>query len=68
MLVLWRDLRDHLRADFRPGLYLATALWAALLLTVNYTLDFEDTYIDSFSGQTHLAGFVLLSVCNGLLR
>jgi len=46
--ILWRDLRDHIRADFRPGLYLAVALWLALLLSVNYYLDFEDSYIDSF--------------------
>ncbi len=48
---LWHDLRDHFRTDFRPDLYAATALWAALLLTVNFSLDLEDTYIDSYRGR-----------------
>lgn len=45
---LWRDLRDHIRADFRPDLYVTTALWLGLLLSVNYYFDVEDSYIDSF--------------------
>ena len=48
MKALWRDLRDHLRTDFRPDLYAASALWAALLSTVNFYFDLEDKYIDSF--------------------
>ena len=48
MKAFWQDLRAHLRTDFRPDLYVATALWAALLLTVNFYFDLEDTYIDSF--------------------
>lgn len=51
MKAFWHDLRNHLRIDFRPDLYLATALWAALLLTVNFSLDLEDSYIDLFRGQ-----------------
>ncbi len=48
---LWNDLLDHLRADFRLDLYGATALWIALLLTINYYLDLEDSYIDTYQGQ-----------------
>ncbi|QJW91821.1 CPBP family intramembrane metalloprotease [Spirosoma taeanense] len=51
MKALWKDLLTHLRADFRPDLYLAVALWVAFLLSVNYYLDFEDSYIDSFQGK-----------------
>ncbi|MFD2932254.1 CPBP family intramembrane glutamic endopeptidase [Spirosoma flavum] len=51
MKSLWRDLRDHLRTDFRLDLYAATALWVVLLLTVNFTLNFEDSYIDSSQGK-----------------
>lgn len=51
MKTLWNDLRQHLRTDFRPGLYVATALWVALLLTVNYSLDLEDSYIDIYQGK-----------------
>lgn len=51
MKTLWRDLLVHLRADFRPDLYAATALWLLLLLIVNYHLDLEDTYIDVYQGK-----------------
>jgi len=51
MKQLIRDLRAHLRADFRPDLYMATALLLAGLITLNYTLDLEDTYIDSYRGS-----------------
>ena len=51
MKSLWRDLRTHIRADFRPDLYAATGLWLLLLLVVNYTVDLEDTYIDSFQND-----------------
>ena len=48
---LIRDLRTHLRADFRPDLYLTSALLLAGLITLNYTIDLEDTYIDSYRGS-----------------
>jgi hypothetical protein len=48
---LWRDLRSHIHADFRPDLYAATALWLIFLLSVNYYLDFEDSYIDTFQND-----------------
>ena len=51
MKILWRDLRNHSRLDFRPDLYGATVLWLLLLLSVNYYFDFEDTYIDSFQND-----------------
>lgn len=51
MKALWRDLRTHLRADFRPGLYGATALWVTILITVNYYVDLEDSYIDAYQGK-----------------
>ncbi len=51
MKALWRDLRNHLRTDFRADLYAATAIWAALLLIVNFYLDLEDRYIDSHQGK-----------------
>jgi len=48
---LWRDLRSYIHADFRPDLYAATALWLIFLLSVNYYLDFEDSYIDTFQND-----------------
>lgn len=52
MKALWNDLREHLRADVRPNLYGATVLWIVLLLTVNYYLDLENSYIDVYQGKT----------------
>ena len=51
MNVLWQDLRTSVRLDFRPGLYVATAGWLALLLTVNYWFDAEDQWIDVHQNQ-----------------
>lgn len=51
MKTLWRDLRAYLRADFRPDLYGATALWLIVLLSINYYVDLEDSYIDTQQGK-----------------
>ncbi len=51
MPALWHDLRTYVRLDFRPGLYVATALWLALLLTINYRFNVEDAWIDSQQGK-----------------
>ncbi|GAB4019451.1 CPBP family intramembrane glutamic endopeptidase [Spirosoma koreense] len=51
MKAFWHDLRAHFRTDFRLDLYLATALWAAFLLAINFSLDLEDAYIDAFRQQ-----------------
>lgn len=51
MKTLWRDLRNHVQTDFRPGLYAATGLWLALLLTVNYAIDLENSFIDAYQGK-----------------
>lgn len=44
-------MRIHLRADFRPDLYGATALWVTFLIAVNYYVDLEDSYIDAYQGK-----------------
>lgn len=46
-----KQLIRDLRADFRPDLYLTTALLLVGLITLNYTIDLEDTYIDSYRGS-----------------
>jgi hypothetical protein len=46
MLELLRDIRTYLRADFKPGLYAATILWAGALIALNYSVGFENQYID----------------------
>ncbi len=47
MIELFREVKAHLRADFRADLYGATALFLSLLITVNYWLNLEDSYIDA---------------------
>lgn len=51
MQQLLRNLQTYIRADFRVDLYLSTTLLLAGLITFNYTLDFEDTYIDAYRGS-----------------
>ena len=46
MRELLRDIRAYLRADFKPALYALTALWVALLITVNYAFHLENGLID----------------------
>jgi hypothetical protein len=46
MTELLRDIRAYLRADFKPALYLATALWVGLLIAINYTFRVENDLID----------------------
>lgn len=47
VIELLRDIRTYLRADFKGGLYAATALWAALLIALNYSVGLENNYIDA---------------------
>ncbi|WP_375447413.1 type II CAAX prenyl endopeptidase Rce1 family protein [uncultured Fibrella sp.] len=46
MTELLRDIRAYLRADFKLGLYLATAVWVGLLITLNYRFRLENDVID----------------------
>lgn len=55
MKTLWRDLRSHIHADFRPDLYTATTLWLTFLISINYYLDFEDSYIDTYQNDPRWA-------------
>jgi hypothetical protein len=48
---LIRYLREHLKADFRADLYALAALFLAVCISINYYLDFEDSYIDAYRGQ-----------------
>jgi hypothetical protein len=43
---VYADLRTYLHADFKPGLYLATAVWAGLLIALNYSIELENKHID----------------------
>lgn len=51
MRSLLRFLRDHFRADFRTDLYGLTVLFASMLVAINYALNLENGFIDTFRGS-----------------
>ncbi len=44
-------IKDFLRENYNKQLYLSTAVFLIICLTLNYWLDFEDAYIDQYTGQ-----------------
>ena len=44
-------LREYLKANYHSKLYIATAVFLVISLSVNYALDFEDVYLDAFYGK-----------------
>lgn len=57
MKKIWKFLVHHLREDFHPGQYTATAILLAILLSFNYYFDFEDYYMESLQGLTKYAAY-----------
>ncbi|PKK35679.1 hypothetical protein BWI96_15320 [Siphonobacter sp. SORGH_AS_0500] len=56
-------LTDFIREDFKPSLYGVTALYMAAWITLNYTIDLEDSIIDSYRGSwIRLVLFFVLDV------
>ena len=51
MKKLYRYLKEYQRKHFDLKLYLITALFIGVGVAFNYTLDFEDSYLDSLRGQ-----------------
>ena len=47
MRKLLHYLRDYIQEHFSGPIYLFTALWLVAILAINYTLDFEDSIIDT---------------------
>lgn len=52
MKEIFKYLKNHLKEDFRAGYYIALCLFIALCIAVNYSLDFEDSIIDSYYGKS----------------
>ncbi len=48
---IWDAIRRHLQADFRWGLYGTVALFLALLIAFNYSVNLERGIIDSYRGS-----------------
>lgn len=63
MKKIWKFLVHHLREDFHPGQYTATAILLAVLLSFNYYFDFEDNYLEWLPGFTkYISYFLFYSV------
>jgi hypothetical protein len=63
MKKIWKFLVNHLREDFHAGQYAATALLLAICLTLNYSVDFEDRYMEQLQGLIkYFAYFIFYSI------
>jgi hypothetical protein len=47
MKKLWKFIKLHLKEDFSAPVYGSVSLLLVVLLALNYTLDFEDSYLDT---------------------
>ncbi len=70
MKKIWIQLKDYQRKYFDWKLYLSIAVFMTVCIVLNYSYDFEDRYIDAYSGSPlkvlwmflfHL--FPYLSIC-----
>jgi hypothetical protein len=59
MKKIWKYLVDHIRHDFAWKHYLFVAIFLSVCLKINYTFDFEDSMLDSFSGTHKVAAYFL---------
>ena len=50
MRKLWQYLKNHLAVDFDPYVYLPILSFLGILVTINYTIDFEDNYLEPQQG------------------
>lgn len=63
MKKIWKFLVHHLREDFHAGQYAATAVLLAICLSLNYSVDFEDRYLELLEGFTkYFAYFFFYSI------
>jgi hypothetical protein len=59
MKKIWKFLKHHIQEDFQLRHYLAVAALLSLILTVNYTFDFEDIYMETLEGWPKFFAYVL---------
>lgn len=59
MKKIWRFIKIHVQEDFNPRLYLTLAAFLALCLTLNYTFDFEDNYLEGMAGYPKFFAYLL---------
>lgn len=51
MKKIWNYFKEYHRAEFHWGLYLSLAAFLAMMITINYRIDLEDSIIDSYAGK-----------------
>lgn len=59
MKKIWKALVTHWKEDFSPMSYLGVGAFLIVLLTLNYTYDFEDSYLDSLDGAKKFFAYLL---------
>ncbi|HEY0656599.1 MAG TPA: CPBP family intramembrane glutamic endopeptidase, partial [Chryseosolibacter sp.] len=63
MKKIWKFLLNHIRTDFHAGQYAATVLLLAVCIVLNYSVDFEDRYLEYLGGFTkYFAYFIFYSI------
>lgn len=50
MKKIWKFLKNHLQEDFNPRQYAVIAFFMFVSITLNYTFDFEDDYLEMMAG------------------
>ncbi|MDN4165083.1 CPBP family intramembrane metalloprotease [Cytophagales bacterium LB-30] len=51
MKKIWSYFKEYHREEFHWGLYLSLAAFLAVMITLNYRIDLEDSIIDSYAGK-----------------
>jgi hypothetical protein len=59
MKKIWKFLKAHVREDFNPRMYGVIAGFLAVALTLNYTFDFEDDYLEAMEGYPKFFAYLL---------
>jgi hypothetical protein len=59
MKKIWQYLREHVQEDFRLAEYTSIAVFLSICITLNYTFDFEDSFLDVQIGFTKFWYYLL---------
>jgi hypothetical protein len=63
MKKIWKFLTGHIREDFNPRVYAVIAVFLIVALTLNYTFDFADNYLEVMNGYSKFfAYFIFYSI------
>lgn len=62
MRVFWKYLKEFIKEDFHLLSYIYLAIFLAAAFTINYTLDFEDQYVDTVPDQYGIPAYLLFYV------